>query len=514
MVSQLSLDQLFSTARQTFGFRTFATQENFFADVTGFHIYGDIRLALALAAAKDDKNSQFYLELLEDYALVADASAQEVDAKVLEVQGERIHLFLPASAVDNQSLRRLFRLSVSLTRAVYDQVSVKAGDHFQGFRMAADHGRAIIVATGREGDDSLISLGNAANSPAKRIARHGVESGKLAIPYRFVEEAGLFTGERIVDTNRTWIEVNVYDPPQYLQEVIDDSLTDRIEKRAAANIQARETYARPQQMVAAVNAKYFTANVSNSVDQPLKVQGLCLRADLDGFTNQVALAFAAGERGVKHLVERFVEIMTYPEQFAKVLNRKVISLPWAGDCATQIIPLNPGESYSEVRRLLMGTAPLKWHDAYAEQNADETKRKAIRTALEDAQWAVGIAGGDDVEHDGGFILLATISTSSRRYTIGAGWGVRRSLDAQQAKGIAAEHSVVHYDDYSALDPEFRSAFTSWPESTIFRRATAVGLRAATKRIAAREAEPKEIAMPNIRIAPALLPIPASRPYHR
>src|ERR1700734_2146150 len=57
-----------------------------YAQVRGFHIYCDLTLNLRLSAAEDDKNSMLFLELLQDYAAVADSCAKQVGAHVLEIQ--------------------------------------------------------------------------------------------------------------------------------------------------------------------------------------------------------------------------------------------------------------------------------------------------------------------------------------------------------------------------------------------------------------------------------------------
>lgn len=43
-----------------------------FTDVTGFHIYADLGLHLRLAAAQDARNADKYLEILKEYAEIAE----------------------------------------------------------------------------------------------------------------------------------------------------------------------------------------------------------------------------------------------------------------------------------------------------------------------------------------------------------------------------------------------------------------------------------------------------------
>ncbi len=479
-----------------------------FADVTGYHVYADLDLNLGLSAAEDDANARLYLKILEDYADLADASAKESGARLLEVQGERLHLVLPAPAVTEDSLKWLFRFSHSLTKAVYEQIKPLAGDHFRGFAMAADHGRAIVIVTGNQADDSVVSLGNPANMPAKRLAQTPcVPSGYLAIPLALAEETEFFLDTRLIETRRRWISVNVLNPPQYLETVIDENLTESMEKTAGIIKATRQAL---PLSVHAVDARYFSASNTKSIGEPVKVQAFCLRADLDGFTRNVQAAFAVGtDEAIAGLVQEFVSIMAYTDQFARALNRNVITLPWAGDCATLLVPLKPGETYESLRPLFPATIALAWHKAY---DNEPKGRKAIHEAMGDARWAVGIAGGDTEEGSEGFLLLANLPSSDRDFMVVAGWGARRALDAQQAQDVRANDSVVHVDDYEALDPIVQDAFTALSNVTIFRRATIEGLERARRRKIEQASAPKEIEMPYIKAAAAAAPLPISRPY--
>src|SRR5436190_12861583 len=115
-----------------------------FADTTGFHIYGHLGLTLKLSAAEDLSDAQKLLEILQEYALIAEACAVPAGAHLFEVQGKRIHLFLPANEVSNSSVSKVMELCSALTKTVYKRIGARAGDSFKGFRTAADHGRAIV----------------------------------------------------------------------------------------------------------------------------------------------------------------------------------------------------------------------------------------------------------------------------------------------------------------------------------------------------------------------------------
>jgi len=473
-----------------------------FADVVGFHAYGDLGLNLRLAAPEEDHAADKYLEILEEYAHVAEDCALQADAALLEVQGERLHFLMPAPELTDDAILNLLRFSIALTQTIYARIEPLAGRDWSGFKMAADHGRAIIISTGRDGEDSVVSLGPAANTPAKRLA-HGVSAGHLALPKRLTGRSRLLVGGVAHRETHAWTEINVKTPAQFLQPAVDVALLKRM-KEAASGVPTHFSSQRPS--VKWASADQFANTNHATVADPIEVQGLCLRADLDGFSAQVQKAFDTGsEQAIRALVERFMLIMQLPEHFAKRMDRAIISLPWAGDCATQLILLKPGESYEDIRRFLPPTSSIAWQSSngHPDQRLEE-----IRRAVQTARWSVGIAGGDEDEGSSGRMLVANIRTRTRTFLVAAGWNVRRSLDAQQASHVQAEDTVVHITDCEALSAEFRQVFHDLPDVAIFRRASLSALIAARDKQVAMVGQQRPIVMPNIRAGI----VPASKPH--
>ena len=85
-----------------------------FSDMVGYHVYADLRLNLDLAAAENVQQAMRCVDLLEDFTAIADRCAGLVGARILEVQGERIHFVLP-SANPAQRLADLLGFSAALT---------------------------------------------------------------------------------------------------------------------------------------------------------------------------------------------------------------------------------------------------------------------------------------------------------------------------------------------------------------------------------------------------------------
>lgn len=497
-------DVLGVRARKSAAFaQTFANDEGvLFNDVTGFHIYGHLGLHLRLAAAEEAKNADTYLDLLEEYAQIAEACSGRVGAALLEVQGERLHFLLPAAALDNASIKQLLQFCIALTGTVYDTLKPKAGEDWDGFALAADHGRVIVIATGREGDDSVVSLGNAANRPAKRLARTpAVKAGYLALASAVFGKSPLLISGGAFRADQAWIEINVKEPAGYLAPVINVPLQNQMNESATAIANA---FRERRNLVTFATANDIAAHAT--IDDPVEVQAICVRADLDGFSRQVEAAFAAGtEQAIRSLIQRFLVIMDFPEEFGKRLNRTVISLPWAGDCATQIIPLNRGEIWATLRKTMPAVAAITWHDCDGE---DDGRIQEIRTAMEGTRWAIGVAGGDEDEGSSGRMLIANIRTAARKYRVASGWNVRRSLDAQQADNVVADDTVVHITDYDGLNTNYQIAFKELRDSTIFRCAKLAALKRVRQNQIAAMSVQTSVTVPNI-IAGA---IPPSRPF--
>jgi hypothetical protein len=183
--------QVTASANESLRSAVSTQEEVLIADTTGYHLYGDLHTTLELSAATEQDKANLFLEVLEDLAgIVSDFARANPNILIFEVQGERIHLFLNRNQLNADTIAELIEFSAYFTDAVYETIKPKIEKYWAGFCMAADFGRAIVLSTGRDGDDSLISLGNPANRPAKRMTRSPqVQSGHLALPYEIAEKS-------------------------------------------------------------------------------------------------------------------------------------------------------------------------------------------------------------------------------------------------------------------------------------------------------------------------------------
>lgn len=433
---QITVKALIDNAKGTFSPYDYAV-------VPGFHIYSDLVLNLRLSAAEDDKNSMRYLELLQDYAAVADACAQQVGADILEIQGERVHLLLPEESLTREAIGRLLAFSIAFTQTVYSRIEPKAGVHWKGFSLAVDFGPAVLLASNC-GGGSLVSLGKAANRPAKKLNR-GVSTGHCAIRRDALKN--FFT----INGDGDWVEINVLDPKDGVAEFANSSLTEKMSSIAKGIVETRRTinniaFAKPQDIGDPATCK---------VTSPIRVRGIFLRCDLDGFSKQVDEAFAAGQDAIIELIQRFRAILNYPHQFIVGLNRPAIEFPWAGDCASLILAARNGEPVEDARKYLPVTAALNWH---GQKEIEDNAKVRWAERLREAKWVIGIACGDKEEGSDGVILVANLEASGRTFRVAAGWSVKRALDAQETDGAKAEDTVLPNVDYSNLDTVYKKSF--------------------------------------------------------
>jgi hypothetical protein len=478
-------------------------QEVMISDTTGFHIYGDLHLNLDLAAATDQDKANLFLEVLEDYARIAsDFARGRPEVLIFEVQGERIHLFFNRNTANESTISELIDFCAYFTDAVYDVIKPKVGEDWGGFCMAADFGRAIVLSTGAEGDDSLISLGNPANAPAKRLARQPqVKSGHLALRSglaKFCPEIKDVAGRYSVGS---WIEVDVKDRPMLIQKSANATILEEAianSKSASLNRDGRQTVA------LSAKAAEFVETGRATVQNPTFVQGFIFRADLDGFTRRVDAAFSQNDpQAIQRLVLEFLQIMKIPEAFEDYVGRPMIRLPWAGDCYNAIFLPKDHESYEATQSYIPAVVSTRWLDPDGQVNA--TRDEALSAAAKRNQWSVGIAGGEESK---GRLLVANINTWHRSFLVVAGWGARRSIDAQNADGLKANEAAVHTDDHQALNSSYKAAFGVWSTGPVdYRKATAADLGRAEKAVVASYA--------SVQIAPKTpaLVIPAARPYY-
>lgn len=414
-----------------------------FSDTHGFHVYSDLDLRLVLAAAENENSAYINLQILQAYATAAEAIARSSGLRILEVQGQRVHLFR-----ESGEPRREAEQVVDACRVFHDLATKKIQEIRRTLpftiRMAADYGRAILLrSVGEDVSESIVSLGNAANRPAKKLARdvtrEGVPAGHLAF-----NEAAL---DADPSAPAVWRLINLAEEIPARKNLIEPL-------EEAANARYTEVAFGAMQEL----AQQFEPNPRNPVQIPHKRHGFMFRADLDRFSPRVATAMSQGGDALRALVKEFQTIMNYPAVFKETLPESVsvLMFPWAGDCANLFLEC---DDYSLERTYLPNRAAINWHDQGRGLGGNGTDWRSL---LHGCKWLVAIAGGDDHESEHGFILTGNIVADGRTFHVGAGWPWRRSLDAEQSSDTNPEDTVIHNEDHTALDAPLQVPYSDHP----------------------------------------------------
>lgn len=468
----------------------------------GFHIYGELRLYLPLTAAEDNASARRYLKIIQIYVEIAERCAEVAGAVLLEVQGEVIHLLLPADDQSPGSVNKLLAFCVAFANIVYREIEPLAGDAWQSFAMAAEHGPAVLISDGNNSSDSIVSLGPAANNPAKVLPH--TPAGNLSVRPDTLGIVYVHT-----DRRKSWETFDLRNPPyqpSMQKAAMDESfaMNDSTMRVFARQIvESRLQYQATIRNFAAADIKSGEAVDTAS---PFQVQGFYMRADLDGFTADVKDAFedTTGEK-VREIVARFTAFMAFADAFSVTIDRQTIKLPWAGDCANIILLPRTGRPYSHERGAVPATEPAKWHDLTA---GHDIHGKRWRDYMLKSEWAVAVAGGDDKDEGAnGFLLVAGVVARQRRFLIAAGWGAGRSKDALEANGISGKDTVIHKVDYASLSGHFQQWFHPLVEGGIYYRSSELGMHKLISEAVKNEGVSSPTVVPTVNIH-----IPRERPY--
>jgi hypothetical protein len=430
----------------------------------GFHIYAELRLKLDLSAAEDHKAASEYLKTIHNFAKTTEAVAHAYGVRILEVQGEIIHLFMPCGHSKESTTR-----VITFSKELHDTIKARVTE--EPFAMACDYGRTVFVHEGTGSNQSVISLSPAANDPAKHLGTNPDGSRTIPARHLYIKSELLKPLSIEIDKRKLWIEIPLENVPEGLGTLArfefssSETLTASLE---ALNESARSY--EPKIMSFSANESLRFDTGSADVNRPAIIQGFFMRADLDGFTAAIKAAFEDGEQSIINLVRRFADVLEFANQYIDASKQSVdiVKMPWAGDCANLLAsPLL--ESYEESQSYLPVKLAAKWHDQADREYDTNVKWK---DQLGDASWAITVAGGnssgDDDSGNNGQTLIAKISLAHRDFLIAAGWNVGRSHDAFNAEPKKND-IVVHKTDLSMLDDDLQEKFDPMSAYKIFYR---------------------------------------------
>ena len=411
-----------------------------FTDVTGFHIYCELRPTAKLEIAESDAKALKYLQVIEEYVNHGVRAATPFGVALLELQGNVLHFFKEGEA-EVDPLIEAIQFVYLFTTTLYDELKPDLGDEWDGFASCIDHGRSIVVQHGRDAKASTVSLSPAANRPAKQLLYAKTPAGCLDVPAEWAEPLGLSWSPG------QWATIPMRDRERMPLLNRVENAQRRQELLTLIREYRANTRRRAVQRVSLLESQQLFSATGFSVTAPHRIQAFCLRPDLDGFSAVVKAAFDGGDgKAVEQVARGFAEIL----EFGDYMERSTpgsIRLPWAGDCATLLVPPVPDSSSADLPRWI--EVGMKWQSFAA--GTSEANARRWGNIFENVKWAVGACHGT-----AGMNVVAPIQAQGRSFLVGAGWPVAMSQDAQnQGKG---GDIVTHNIDYGNLDGPTRKQF--------------------------------------------------------
>lgn len=430
------------TAQPVFGRRSFGQLFESggigFYPTNGFHIYCELRPTTKLEVAESDAKALKYLQVIEEYVNHGVRAAAPFGVALLELQGNVLHFYKEGEATVQTAMEAI-QFAYLFTTTLYEELKPELGDEWDGFASCMMHGRSIIVRHGSFSSASAVSLGPAANEPAKQLLYGKTPAGCLDVPGDWAKQLDLKQAGN-------WATINLLDRERapLLNRV--ESQQRRREFQALIREYRADTKRKTVQQVSLLENRQLFAPSGFTVTGPHRVQAFCLRPDLDGFSAVVKAAFGQGEKAVEQVALGFREILEFGEYMERSTPGS-IRLPWAGDCATLLIPPTPDSSLTSFPRWI--EVALKWQSFAA--GTPEALSRNWANIFKNVRWAIGACHGV-----AGMNVVAPIQAHGRSFLVGAGWPAATSLDAQNyGKG---GDIVTHNLDHARLDGPTRKQF--------------------------------------------------------
>lgn len=416
------------------------------------HLYIKLDFLPQFENARTAEDARAFLRSVARAAVGAQQVASVLGGKILEVQGSTLHIGLPAPT---QSVSAHGSLNfASALHQVYETVFHDPRSRVQGWRMTVDSGKTLVVAgRGVHGDDSWVSLGTAANRPAKHLY------AELELPEDRRSLKRFHVGVRNATDGR-WYHYNLDQEPTGLEGIV------RLGE-SARDTEIRLDYSMGMGQIMADAAPIAPQGSPHSptVERPETFFGWVLRTDLDGFTARVEQCLDSND-DLQELAGSFYEIMNRAAEFTEQGTGEIlVQLPWAGDNFTVAAVFRTRAEYERALPTRLVELSLDF----------EKELSDIAAQGQFAGWAHGVAGGVPHGNAGGNVYLGGVEIDGRRFLVGAGEGFGRSTQAFGDIDPSAEEIVIYRSDWERLSDDYREDFSvattrRGQDSTLYRNA--------------------------------------------
>ncbi|MES2468998.1 MAG: hypothetical protein V4675_16960 [Verrucomicrobiota bacterium] len=433
-----------------------------------WHIYIKMDFLRQYEYAETKNDGKSFVRNVARAAKAIETVISGSDGIVVEVQGSVIHCILVDPNCNSSLLRSHCRAINNALHLVFPDSS-----RVEGWRMAADWGKTLLVrGRGIHNDNSYVSLGNAANAPAKHLfAQLSLGSESERKLKRFVCAWRLGGGGAwMYDVLNRQVDEDFKDkaPSKFLEIRNRDFGLKSVAAKAAqgyVHIQNRAAPLSPQ-------------GAPNSADgeDPVVYYGWVMRADIDGFTARVEQCFD-NDMKMLQLGERFEKIMEEAAVFASKHSEMLVQLPWAGDNFTAVVVFEDKSKYEEAIQGKLIEFGLDFASAL----------NAVVVEADLGGWAQTAAGCKIHGNSQGNVYVGAVEFEGRRFLIGAGGGIGRSTQAFTDMDPRPAHIVVFEDDYDYLYRPYQERLMDRTKkdgslSTLFRKGHLPDLAKAREKI--------------------------------
>ncbi len=373
-----------------------------FYPATGYHIYCELRPVKAFEATEDDDEAARFVSIIDQYAQMGSEAALTYGLVLLEFQGRVLHFFKEGEATQSNT-DAVIDFVHEFTQSAYDELRDEMEADWHGFASAFDHGRCILLNQTSQLTMSTVSLGPSANNPAKRLFSLS-PAGCVSAPSRLVGH--------LVKSTALWCDIDVKrskESPSKNREVLHEKFS-----------KIRRIIQKTDQRIVNFSAHTGQNILHMNPENPLRLSGSVVRCDLDGFTALVEAAFDRGEQYVAIIAQGFKDVMNYAEIVANS-HQPCIMLPWAGDCATFLLPDDENPSHAIPRWLAFS---MDW---LASEIKGFKSPLTVNQHLAGTKWGIGAAHGES-----GNLVVASSVIQSEHFLVAAGWPYATSRNAQES----------------------------------------------------------------------------------
>ncbi|HYF13857.1 MAG TPA: hypothetical protein VD971_02160 [Phycisphaerales bacterium] len=456
-----------------------------FSPVLLAHLYVKLDFQPKYENATTADDARAFLRSVARASHAAQMLADRRGGTLMEVQGSLLHIGIP---VGNDDFEPLLSFAGELHQ-IYNGVFDDRASRVQSWCMTMDVGKTLVVSQrGVHGDDSWVSLGTAANRPAKYLYSQ-LERNKED---RALKDFHIGCWH---PTRREWVIEDL----AKIRVRLDDSVG---MVREARQFSPQVLYKEARSGLKETVARAVPVDFGDPVaDKPEIYFGWLMRADLDGFTKRVEQCMNDDAK-LQALATEFYQVMQCAADFTARHKESMVQLPWAGDNFTAAAVFATRDSYDDA-------APKR----LVELALDFEKEMGDRAGgCGFGGWAYGVAGGTVHGNAGGNVYLGAVILAGRRFLVGAGEGVGRSAQAFGDINPKASELVLYKVDWDRLHDSYKRAFETAvtvraQPSTLFKKASALGLNRVRASAAAAPAQTR------VSVAPGQYQTFSSKPHH-